>query len=73
MQVFGHGVQLVSKGEVEPRDTREMAARSLKMVQRSQSCRGNTVSLEPGIESVVNFCSFDSRKKESTSQVVKRW
>ena len=37
MQVFGHGVQLVSKGEVEPRDTKEKAARSWKMFRRSQS------------------------------------
>ena len=33
----GRGVQLVSEGEVEPRDTREMAARNLRMAQRSQS------------------------------------
>ena len=31
---------------------REMAAGSWRTVQRSQSCRGITVSLEPGIESV---------------------
>ena len=42
----------VSKGEVGPRDTKEKAARSLKMALRSQSCRGITVSLELGIESV---------------------
>ena len=53
MQVSDRGAQLVSKGEVEPRDTREKAARSLKMVRRSQSCRGIFVSLEPGIESVM--------------------
>ena len=52
MQVFDHGAQLESKGEVEPRDTKEKAVRSLKMVRRSQLCRGITVSLEPGIESV---------------------
>ena len=32
MQVFGHCVQLVSKGVVEPRDTKEKAAKSLRMV-----------------------------------------
>ena len=36
MQVSDRGVQLVSNGVVEPRDTREMAARNLKMVQRSR-------------------------------------
>ena len=46
------GVQLVSKGEVEPRDTREKAARNLRMVQICQSCRGITASLGPGIESM---------------------
>ena len=51
MRVFDRGVQLVSNGEVEPRDTKEKAARSLKMVRTSQLCRGITVSLEP-IESV---------------------
>ena len=40
------------KGEVEPSDTKEKAARSLEMVPRSQSCRGITVSLEPGFASV---------------------
>ena len=52
MQVFGHGVQLVSKGEVEPRHTREKAARSWKMVRRFQSSLGIFASLEKGIESV---------------------
>ena len=33
MQVFGRGVQLVSKGEAEPRDTKGKAAKSLKMVE----------------------------------------
>ena len=51
MQIFDHGVQLVSKDVVEPRDTKEKAARSLKMAQRSQSFRGATDSLKPGIES----------------------
>ena len=50
MQVFGHGVQPVLKGEVEPRETRHKAAMNLKMVQRSQSCRGITASLGSGIE-----------------------
>ena len=45
-------MQLVSKGEVEPRDIREKAARSWKMTQRSQSSLGIIASLEPGIESV---------------------
>ena len=51
-QVFGHGVQFVSKGEVEPRDTREKAAKSLRIVRRSQSSPGILASFEPGIESV---------------------
>ena len=51
MQVSDRGVQRVSKGEAEPRDTKVKVAKSLKMVRRSQSCRGITVSLEPGIES----------------------
>ena len=42
----------MSKGEVEPRDTKKKAAKSLKMVRRSQLCRGITVSLELGIEAV---------------------
>ena len=52
MHVSDRGVQLVSKGEAEPRDTKEKAARSLKMVRRSQMCHGITVSLELGIGSV---------------------
>ena len=50
--VSDRGVQLVTKGEAEPRDTKEKAAKNLKMVRRSQLCRGITVSLEPAIESV---------------------
>ena len=42
--VFDRGVQLVSTGEAEPRDTKEKAGRSLKMVRRSQLCRGITAS-----------------------------
>ena len=45
MQVSDRGVQLVSKGEAEPRDTTGKVARSLKMARRSQSCRGIIVSL----------------------------
>ena len=52
MQVFGHGVQLVSKGEVEPRDTKEKAAKNLRMVRKSQSSLWIIASLEPIIESV---------------------
>ena len=52
MQVFGHGVQLVSKGVVEPRDTKGKAAKNLRMVRKSQSYRGITASLEPETESV---------------------
>ena len=37
------GVQ--HEGEVEPRDSRHKAARNLRMVQRSQSCRGITAFL----------------------------
>ena len=51
VQVFDRGVQLVSKGVVEPRDTKGKAAKSWKMVRRSQSCRGIIVSLEPETES----------------------
>ena len=47
MQVFGHGVQLVLKGVVEPSDTKEKAAKSLRMVRRSQSYREITASVEP--------------------------
>ena len=39
MQVFGHGVQLVSKGVVEPRDNKGKVVKSLRMVRRSQSYR----------------------------------
>ena len=39
VQVFGHGVQLVFKGVVEPRDTKGKGAKSLRMVRRSQSYR----------------------------------
>ena len=49
MQAFDHGVQPVSKGVVEPKDTREMAARSSKMVRKSRLCRGTTASLGPRI------------------------
>ena len=52
MQLSDRGVQPVSKGEVEPRDTREKAARSWKMVRRSQSYVGIIASLKPRIESV---------------------
>ena len=37
MQVSGDGEQLVSKGVVEPRDTKGKAAKSLRMVRSSQS------------------------------------
>ena len=40
-------MQHVSKDEVEPRDTKERAAKSLRMVRRSQSYRGINASLEP--------------------------
>ena len=46
MQVFGRGVQLASKGVVEPRDTKGKAAKNLRMVRSSQSC-GIIASLEP--------------------------
>ena len=49
MHVFGHGVQLVSKGVVELREIKEKAGKSLRMVRRSKSYRGIIVSLEPGI------------------------
>ena len=49
----GHGVQLVSKGEVEPRDTKEKVTRNLRMAQRSQSCRWITAALELRIESMM--------------------
>ena len=47
MQLSDCGVQDVSKGEVEPRDTKGRAARSLRMVRRSWSYRGFFASLEP--------------------------
>ena len=40
-------MQLVSKGVVEPRDTKEKAAKNLRIVRRSQSYRGINASLEP--------------------------
>ena len=52
MQVFDHGVQLVSKGVVEPRVTKGKDAKSLGMVRRSQSYRGITASLKPETEPV---------------------
>ena len=42
----------VQGSEVEPRDTREKAARSCKMVRRYQSSLRIVVSFEPGIEPV---------------------
>ena len=42
-----------AKGEVELRDTRHKAARTLRIVQRSQSYRGVAASLEPGIGSTM--------------------
>ena len=50
--MFGHGVQLVSKGVVEPRDTKGEAAKSFMMVRRSQSYHEIIVSLEPETEPV---------------------
>ena len=52
MQVFDHGVQLVAKAVVEPRDSKGKAAKSLRMVRRSQSYRGIIVSWEPETEPV---------------------
>ena len=49
--------RLVSKSEVEPRDTKGKAAKSLRMARRSQSCRVIIVSLEPEIESVKRKCN----------------
>ena len=45
-------VWLVSKGVVEPRDTKGKAAKSLRMARRSPSYRGIIVSLEPETEPV---------------------
>ena len=59
MQVFGHGVQLVSKGEVEPRDTKEKAARSWKMFRRSQS-------------SSWDYCFLGARNRISEAEVEQR-
>ena len=47
---FRNGMQLVSKGVVEPRDIKEKAARIWKMARRSQSYRGIAASLEPQID-----------------------
>ena len=51
MQVSSRGLQLVCKGEVEPRHARHKAARNLMVGQRYQSCRGSAASLGPGMES----------------------
>ena len=42
----------LSNGVGEPRDTKEKAAKSLRMVRTSQSYRGIIVSLEPETEPV---------------------
>ena len=39
-------LQLVSKGVVEPRDTKGKAAKNLRMVRGSRSYRGIIVSLD---------------------------
>ena len=49
---FDHGVQLVPKGVVEPRDTKGKAAKSLRMARRSKSYRRIVASLEPETEPV---------------------
>ena len=64
MHVSDRGVQLVSKGEAEPTE-KEKAARSLKMVRRSQLCRGIPVSLKPRIESV--------KLKWNRAETVRSW
>ena len=75
MQVFDHGVRLVSKDMVEPRDIKGKAERSLKMVQRS--FHGTAVSLEPGIEStklrwnsVETVRSYDGVTKSSVAHLI---
>ena len=52
VQVFDCGVRPVCKGEAEPRDTSQRAARKLRTAQRSLSCRGIIVYLAPEIESM---------------------
>ena len=52
MQLSDRGVQLVSKGVVEPRDTKVKAAKNLRMVRKFQLYRGIVVSLEPETEAV---------------------
>ena len=59
----GHGVQLVCKGEVEPRDTKEKVTRNLRMAQRSQSCRWITASLE--LRSRVSEAEVEQRGGQS--------
>ena len=82
MQVSDRGAQFVSKGEVEPRHTKEKTARSLKMVRRSQLCRGIIVSSEPGIElvklrwnsveTVRSWCCIDGVTKSVFAHLILR-
>ena len=73
MQLSDRVVQPACKGEVVPRDTREEAARSWKMVRRSQSSRGarNRISEaeveergdSPDGSDQINSGSFDSHER----------
>ena len=71
MQVFGRGVPLVSKGVVEPRDTKGRAARSLRMVRRSQSYRGIINFREP--ETVQMMRRWNSVETVQSSPGDARW
>ena len=67
------GVQLVSKGKVEPRDTVEKATRNLKMARRIPR-RGITVSFRPRIEPMrfrgrTTWRQSDSRDARCSDQV----
>ena len=59
MRVSSRGVQLVYKGEVQPRETKGRAAKSLRMAQRSQSCRGITAFL--GARNRINEVEVEQR------------
>ena len=74
---------LCPKGEVEPRDTWEMAARSWKMFRRSTLARNRISEAEvehrgdspvlvmhDGVTKSI-FCSFDSRKKSGLPKLRK--
>ena len=58
MQVFDHGVQLVSKGVVEPSDTKEGTAKRLNVVQKDP-----VVSWD--------YCFLEAKNRSSEAEVAK--